>query len=150
MMSIIGPDVFLGGSCNPTTWRTEIALPMLDEAEISYYNPQVDDWSPELIDIERKAKAQACNYLFVIDGQTRAIASMIEAAGLITSMIPEIMYLVVDDIPEGAEIDGALVSKRELQDLNRGRAYLRAIAEAADVTVYESVTKAVEAIIADW
>ena len=34
-------DVFLGGSCNPTQWRKEIAIPMLEEHNVSFYNPQV-------------------------------------------------------------------------------------------------------------
>lgn len=32
-------EVFLGGSCNPTTWRTEIAIPKLKKMGISYFNP---------------------------------------------------------------------------------------------------------------
>ena len=32
-------DVFLGGSCNPTTWRHDVAMPLLDSFGISYYNP---------------------------------------------------------------------------------------------------------------
>lgn len=31
--------VFLGGSCNPTTWRVDIAIPMLKKMGITYYNP---------------------------------------------------------------------------------------------------------------
>lgn len=27
----IGPRVFLGGSCNPTTWRRDFAMPVLDK-----------------------------------------------------------------------------------------------------------------------
>lgn len=37
----IPPMVFLGGACNPTTWRRDIAMPYLDAHGISYYNPQV-------------------------------------------------------------------------------------------------------------
>jgi hypothetical protein len=33
--------VFLGGSCNPTTWRRGIAMPILEEAGVPFYNPQV-------------------------------------------------------------------------------------------------------------
>jgi hypothetical protein len=33
--------VFLGGSCNPTTWRSSIAMPMLKKAGVPFYNPQV-------------------------------------------------------------------------------------------------------------
>lgn len=32
-------EVFLGGSCNPTTWRADIAIPALTKLGISYYNP---------------------------------------------------------------------------------------------------------------
>lgn len=32
-------EVFLGGSCNPTTWRSEIAIPTLQKLGITYYNP---------------------------------------------------------------------------------------------------------------
>ena len=50
------PQVFLGGSCNPTTWRQEIAIPFLEDARISYFNPQVSDWRPELLFAENQAK----------------------------------------------------------------------------------------------
>lgn len=33
------PEVFLGGSCNPTTWRADVAIPALSELGISFYNP---------------------------------------------------------------------------------------------------------------
>jgi len=32
-------DVFLGGSCNPTTWRKDLAIPYLQDAGVSFYNP---------------------------------------------------------------------------------------------------------------
>lgn len=31
--------VFLGGSCNPTTWRRDEAIPFLKEHDITFYNP---------------------------------------------------------------------------------------------------------------
>lgn len=34
-----GYDVFLGGSCNPTTWRKDVAIPYLQDAGVSFYNP---------------------------------------------------------------------------------------------------------------
>ncbi|CAI6342780.1 unnamed protein product [Macrosiphum euphorbiae] len=40
-------DVFLGGSCNPTTWRQDLAIPYLQDAGVSFYNPQVDHWSQD-------------------------------------------------------------------------------------------------------
>lgn len=35
------PEVFLGGSCNPTTWRADVAIPALNELGISFYNPVI-------------------------------------------------------------------------------------------------------------
>lgn len=32
-------EVFLGGSCNPTTWRQDIAIPTLKSLGITYFNP---------------------------------------------------------------------------------------------------------------
>ncbi|VDL60320.1 unnamed protein product, partial [Hymenolepis diminuta] len=31
--------VFLGGACNPTTWRKDVAIPFLEEKGIPYFNP---------------------------------------------------------------------------------------------------------------
>lgn len=36
------PEVFLGGSCNPTTWRADVAIPLLNKLNISFYNPVSD------------------------------------------------------------------------------------------------------------
>ena len=32
-------SVFLGGSCNPTVWRKEITIPILQSEGVTYYNP---------------------------------------------------------------------------------------------------------------
>jgi len=38
--------VFLGGSCNPTTWRSDIAIPFFKRHNITYYNPVGDLITP--------------------------------------------------------------------------------------------------------
>ncbi|XP_013166433.1 PREDICTED: uncharacterized protein LOC106116920 [Papilio xuthus] len=75
-------EVFLGGSCNPTTWRSDIAIPMLKKMGITYFNPQVEDWSTELMEVEHRAKCAARALLFVLDSETRAVAASVEAAHL--------------------------------------------------------------------
>lgn len=75
-----GPEVFLGGSCNPTTWRADVAIPQLAKSGISFYNPQVSDWTPDLIELEHRAKEKARILFFVLDSETRATAGAIEAA----------------------------------------------------------------------
>ena len=49
-------QVFLGGSCNPTKWRYEIAIPILNKNNISFYNPQVEEWNPDLVEVENYQK----------------------------------------------------------------------------------------------
>lgn len=73
-------QIFLGGSCNPTTWRQNVAIPFLETKGISYYNPQVENWTPEVVDSERYAKQNAQILLFVIDKQTRSTVSLVESA----------------------------------------------------------------------
>ena len=116
-------QVFLGGSCNPTTWRKDVAIPSLTKAGVSFYNPQVENWSPELVAVEAAAKKEAEVLLFVIDGQTRAIASMLEAAEYIST--GRRVVLVVQNIADGTEIAGSKVTGGELKDLNRARARYR-------------------------
>lgn len=140
------PQVFLGGSCNPTTWRKDIAIPVLEAVGVTYYNPQADDWSEELVAIEAAAKDAAGWLLFVIDGQTRAMASMIEASALIAG--GRRVVLVVQDIPAGTVIDGQAVEGRELKDLNRARAYLRAVAAEYGTAQYPTVEYAAESLVA--
>ena len=38
--------VFLGGTCNESTWRNEL-IPLLENAGVEYFNPVVDNWTPE-------------------------------------------------------------------------------------------------------
>lgn len=139
-------QVFLGGSCNPTTWRKDAAIPAIEKAKVAFYNPQVDDWKPELVEVEARAKAESEVLLFVIDAQTRSIASILEATEY--TVAGRLVLLVVDDIADGTAIEGQKVTGRELKDLNRARAYLRDLADRhPNATVYPDVAAAVAAVV---
>ncbi|GBG27297.1 Hypothetical Protein FCC1311_035192 [Hondaea fermentalgiana] len=129
-----GVQVFLGGACNPTTWRKDEAIPLLEAAGITFYNPQVDEWSPELVDVEARMKASAQTLLFVVAAQTRSISSMIEAAEHIARQ--RNVVLVIE------ELDAGLFHPDEVKDLQRGRAYLTDVAKRHGLTVYSSTSKA--------
>ena len=88
--------MFLGGSCDPTTWRKNVAIPILERAGVEFFNPQVEEWSEGWVALEEARKRQASILLFVINGSTRAIASMVEAAELIASN--RRVVLVLEDI----------------------------------------------------
>ena len=60
------------------------------------------------------------------------------------------LYLVVSDIPDGLEIRGQVITGRQLDDLNRGREYVKLIAAERGYTVYESIEAALGAIVAKY
>lgn len=66
--------VFLGGTWNETTWRDEL-IPMLN---IDYFNPIVDDWTPECQD-EELLQRKICDYvLYVITPKMTGVYSIAE------------------------------------------------------------------------
>ena len=73
-------DIFLGGSCNPTTWRQDQAIPHFKGKDITFYNPQQANWSPEMIELEHQAKVTSQILFYVLNDQTRNVASMIEVS----------------------------------------------------------------------
>lgn len=140
-------QVFLGGSCNPTTWRKTVSIPALVAAGVAFYNPQVDDWKPELVALEAAAKQDSEQLLFVIDGQTRAIASILEATEYACS--GRQVVLVVENVPDGTVVEGQTITGRELKDLNRARSYLLDVAKRHpdNVKVFPNVADATSYLI---
>lgn len=106
-----GPEVFLGGSCNPTTWRADVAIPTLNKLGISFYNPQVSDWTPDLIELEHRAKEKARVLFFVMDSETRATAGAIEAAH-IAGLNTKQLVLVLHPYKPNQKILNETVSKQ--------------------------------------
>jgi len=138
-------DIFLGGSCNPAVWRFAEAIPAIDDAGLSYFNPQVKDWTDDLFEKEALAKESAKVLLFVIDDETRAIASMVEAAEFIARGRPTV--LVILDVPQGAAIGGEEVGPNQLKDINRGRKFLADVAKRHNFPVYSNLKDAMQKVI---
>lgn len=134
-------DVFLGGSCTPATW-SDVVIPALAAARKSYYNPtRVDKSSSE----RTAAKANSDVLLFVIDSQTRGVASIQEATEDIRS--GRKVVLVINNIDDGTVIDGQVIGGGELKDLNRARADLADIAMRNAAMVFTNVNDAVDYIV---
>ncbi|XP_071802208.1 uncharacterized protein [Asterias amurensis] len=127
--------VFLGGSCNPTTWRKDIAIPHLNKVNLSYYNPQVENWTHELIAIEDEAKMIAELLLFVIDNSTRSVASLVEASYL--SGGRRSLVLVMKGLP--THVDNEKISDNELKDLRHSHAFLCDLVERQCCPIFEDL-----------
>lgn len=67
--------VFLGGTCNESTWRDEL-IPNL---RIDYFNPVVEDWTPECQAEEEHQKNDVCDiHLYVITPRMTGVFSIAE------------------------------------------------------------------------
>ncbi len=66
--------VFLGGTCNGSTWREDL----IKLLTIDFFNPVVDEWTPECMDEEIKQRQQ-CDYcLYVITPRMTGVYSIAE------------------------------------------------------------------------
>ncbi|XP_052804281.1 uncharacterized protein LOC128234226 isoform X2 [Mya arenaria] len=146
--------VFLGGSCNPTKWRAEIAIPYFKEHGITFYNP-VQNWKPELMELEAQAKQMADILFFVIDSKTRAISSMIEVAYLVATNKQVVVTMCEFKTP-CIEVEGQTLSDSfrvlqrcdsvpdpcEMLDLIKGRLILTDLVERNSVPIFADIHKA--------
>ena len=53
--------VFLGGTCNETTWRDRL----IKELEIDYFNPVVDDWTEDCM-AEEIRQRESCDFVLYV------------------------------------------------------------------------------------
>lgn len=67
----------LFGTCGNSSWRNKF-MEKYNELNINYFNPQVDDWKPELADIEAKHLATDSIILFPVTGETYGLGSLAE------------------------------------------------------------------------
>jgi hypothetical protein len=142
------PQVFLGGAAGNTTWRRDIAIPALTSAGISYYDPQLPlhAWTEAREAEEMQAKDAAQLLLFVINHETRAVATVAEVAYYMG--LGRQLALVITDIHPNATLYSQLLQQPEIDDLNRGRIFLRAMAKVHRIPVFETVEGAVQYAIA--
>lgn len=66
--------VFLGGTCNDSKWRDEL-ISML---ELDYFNPVVEDWTPECQKEEIKQREECDFCLYVITPAMTGVYSIAE------------------------------------------------------------------------
>jgi len=132
-------QVFLGGACGLTTWRKDIAIPLFEEAGVSYHNPQMPlgAWKEDDQYDEMRRKDECLVQLFVINSSTRGVASVAEVAYLIGARKP--VAIVLEDIPAGADVYGKVIDSVEADDLNRGRIFVRAMAERHNVPIFTDI-----------
>ena len=74
-MNVDNKRVFLGGTCNGSTWREEL-ISLLDTD--NYFNPVVDDWNEEAKEKEDYEKRNCQFSLYVITQKMTGLYSIAE------------------------------------------------------------------------
>ena len=69
--------VFLGGTCAETTWREEL-IEKLDSSKLSWFNPVVDDWTPECMKNEIRERNICDLVLYTITPRMKGVYSIAE------------------------------------------------------------------------
>jgi hypothetical protein len=72
-------SVFLGGTCNGSTWRDEL-IPMLDSEKISAFNPVVEEWNEEAQKVEDYHKENDDFTLYVLTPEMIGVYGVFEVA----------------------------------------------------------------------
>jgi len=131
-------DIFLGGSCNPTTWRQDQAIPHFKGKDITFYNPQQANWSPEMIELEHQAKVTSQILFYVLNDQTRNVASMIEVSQYAGSNRRLIVVLNPYPGPHHT-INGEQLTKAEYEDLTHSMETVQDLIERQGIPVFSNI-----------
>ncbi|CAF1134465.1 unnamed protein product, partial [Didymodactylos carnosus] len=143
-------QVFLGGSCNPTTWRHDQAIPYFQSRCVSYFNPQVSQWTEDLVEIEHQAKELAPLLFFVIDQDTRALSSIIEVSYLAAK--GRNLIVVMNDLNrQHAKFLKSYEETKQQQQMDddfdnvyQARKTLKILLKSINIPIFDSVSVALE------
>lgn len=107
--------IFLGGTCAETTWRNEL-ISVLNQ--ISYFNPVVEDWTPECQQNEIDEKENKCNIHFYCI--TKEMQGVFSIAEVVDSVHNKSKRTILHIIPDGFE-KGQIKSLKAVVDLVNSR-----------------------------
>lgn len=107
--------VFLGGTCNESTWREKL-IPMLKK---DFFNPIVKDWTPECQEEERRQKSFVCDaQLYVITPKMIGVFSIAEVTDA-SNKTPDstILCILKEDDEDDSFNNGTIKSLEAVKNL---------------------------------
>ena len=87
--------VFLGGTCNESTWRNEL-IPLLEKVGVEYFNPVVDNWTLECQEEEYRQKEICDLHLYLITKKMKGVFSIAEAVASCQFKGKEVLFAFAD------------------------------------------------------
>lgn len=129
--------VFLGGTCNNSTWREEL-IPML---YMDYFNPVVEDWTLDC-QIEERRQRRLCDFvLYVITSQMTGVYSIAEAVDDSNKRPEKTIFCYLEDGFSAGQIK-SLQQVGHMIEMNGGfwAANLTTVAAALDIRAMRMTT----------
>jgi len=118
---------FLGGTCNESTWRDKL----IKKLDIDYFNPVVEDWTPECMDEEIKQR-KSCDYvLYVLTPKMTGVYSVAEVVDDSNKRPEKTVFCFLESD------DGSDFTKGQIKSIKQ----VAKMVEENGATVCESLTK---------
>ncbi len=138
------------GTCGGSKWREKF-IQTCEEKGISYFNPQVDNWTPELADLEAEHLVEDGIILFPVTGETYGTGSLAETGFSIFQAIRSnseryIVLFVADDLDPALKVNDEIAYKESIRARKLVKAHLRKN-KAPGVFVVDSLEAMHEAML---
>jgi len=85
--------VFLGGTCNKSTWRDKL-IPLL---KVDYFNPVVEDWTPECQEEEVKQRKNCDVCLYIITPLMTGVYSIAEVVDDSNKRPEKVLFCILEN-----------------------------------------------------
>ena len=141
-------SVGLFGTCGASTWRRGFVA-VFEEAGVEYFNPQVDDWTPELASVEARHLAGDAIVVMSVTGETTGAASLVEAGLMVARAImePDKSFVLYVEPEAHPTLEGA-------KDSNRARRllleHLQHFGEVKNLHIVHSFQEMLELTLQLW
>lgn len=110
--------VFLGGTCNESTWR-DYLIDNLDLNKVGYFNPVVEDWTEECMKEEIKQRKE-CDYcLYVITPKMTGVYSIAEVVDDSNKRPEKTLFCILDEDDKQLFTTGQLKSLNQVSEMVR-------------------------------
>ena len=90
-------DIFLGGTCSGSAWREDF-LKLIEEKnpKIRCFNPIVDNWTKECIDLENFVKYHSKYHIYVITPNMVGVYSIAEMVDSVHDKTKKVYFYIQD------------------------------------------------------
>lgn len=119
--------IFLGGTCNGSLWRDQL-IPLLT---VDYFNPVVENWTPECQEEELKQRLECTNLLYVITPKMTGMYSIAEAVDDSNKRPEDTTFIVFKDDC------GSVFTEHQFKSLKATAKLI--LANGGDIGIYDSL-----------